>query len=547
MSAATVLGACRLRDRSYAVIAAVAGAAALMFVNAIFYVRHYSDDAYISLRYARNLADGLGPVWNPGERVEGYTNFLWMAILAGIHKLGMDLVAASLVLAYLSMLATLLLCWKIWELWAGEAPALGRPAILAVSLLAIGLNDAVVFWGFSGLETPFAAMLLILAVYLWMRESRGQAIPWSALALSAAAMTRPEMVLVAGVGGAFTAWEAYDRRDAVAIRRLVLWVVFFAGTYGSYFLWRYTYYGYLFPNTFYAKVGSNADGLSRGIDYLRNFGVSYLFLPLIVGAAALSFEGTKLRRDSLHILAVVAVWAAAVAVEGGDAFPHGRFLAPLVPLLYLAGVSGLAALLTRAVPDPRQLATLALLGLALGGLALARASVDNGLDTDRRAMEERRLLGLWLHDNVPSDYTIGVYAAGAVSYYSQLPTLDMLGLTDKVIAHSDVPDFGRGLAGHEKYNIDYALNDVRPAIILLGDAAPFIETKDYLRGMEPGLVPGLNVLLQDDRTWEEYQVSAVLYSGNSWFNFLQRKDTIGKIKVDWTEGQSIDSVLQKRR
>ena len=41
------------------------------------------DDAFISFRYARNLLDGHGLVWNPGERVEGYTNFLWTILLAG--------------------------------------------------------------------------------------------------------------------------------------------------------------------------------------------------------------------------------------------------------------------------------------------------------------------------------------------------------------------------------------------------------------------------------------------------------------------------------
>ena len=57
------------------------------------------DDAYISFRYADNLARGLGLVYNPGERVEGYSNFLWTLLLAGGARLGLDVVRLSVVLA----------------------------------------------------------------------------------------------------------------------------------------------------------------------------------------------------------------------------------------------------------------------------------------------------------------------------------------------------------------------------------------------------------------------------------------------------------------
>ena len=53
-------------------------------------LRFVQDDAYISWRYAENLARGLGLVWNEGEYVEGYTNFLWTVILAIPHRVGLD-------------------------------------------------------------------------------------------------------------------------------------------------------------------------------------------------------------------------------------------------------------------------------------------------------------------------------------------------------------------------------------------------------------------------------------------------------------------------
>src|SRR3954463_16572342 len=40
------------------------------------------DDAYITFSYSKNLATGHGPVYGHGERVEGYSNFLWMVLVA---------------------------------------------------------------------------------------------------------------------------------------------------------------------------------------------------------------------------------------------------------------------------------------------------------------------------------------------------------------------------------------------------------------------------------------------------------------------------------
>ena len=57
-------------------------------------LRHTEDDAFITFRYSKHLAEGLGPVWNPGDSppVEGYTNFLWMVLMVIPHWLGMEVV-----------------------------------------------------------------------------------------------------------------------------------------------------------------------------------------------------------------------------------------------------------------------------------------------------------------------------------------------------------------------------------------------------------------------------------------------------------------------
>ena len=66
------------------------------------------DDAFISFRYAKNLANGLGLVFNPGEKVEGYTNFLWVMILGLSEYLGLGILTASKIFAGAATFGTLL-------------------------------------------------------------------------------------------------------------------------------------------------------------------------------------------------------------------------------------------------------------------------------------------------------------------------------------------------------------------------------------------------------------------------------------------------------
>ncbi len=540
VSAASVAAAAQLRDRTYAITAAIAGGIIVFFLNAGVHVRVYHDDAYITLRYARNLADGVGPVWNAGERVEGYTNFLWMVLLAAMHVAGMDLVTASLVLAYVASFACLLFVWRIWSLWAedDDAGIIANPAVLAVTLLVIGLNGAVAAWAFGGLETPLAMALLTGAVYLFLVEQRTGRFPFSALVFTAGAMTRPELAGIVALTAVYGFGDAWLRRDSAALRRMAIWTALFAAIYLPYFAWRWWYYGYPLPNTFYVKVGGSQITLERGLAYVFRYGNAYAFLALVTGAVALAFDrAARSRRDATYIAAVIAMWLTMVAIEGGDAFAHGRFVAPIVPLLALAGVAGWAALMSRALAQPRQFAAVSLTGAVLLGLMLAQSSVDASRPALRALDERERTAGELLGARLPETYTIGVFAAGAAPYYSQLPALDLLGISDETIAHTEIPGLGRGIIGYEKYNLDYVFDERRPEILIISSFAPNPLTRGEVesQAQEPGRgIVGYQLLLKDPRMWERYQMSSLQAEGR-WYSFAQRKDTLDEFTPDWTE------------
>ena len=179
IAVATIGATLMLRSRPIAAVSAgVIGAMALLVVHGLFFDT-YHDDAYITLRYSRHLADGLGPNWNSVGRVEGYTSFLWMALLGGLGKLGLDLVDTSRVLGVVATLATFLILYRVWKLWADEEPdsGLASPLVLVVSLLGLALTDSVAFWSFSGMETALFMALIVGSAYLYFLERRGQHVP----------------------------------------------------------------------------------------------------------------------------------------------------------------------------------------------------------------------------------------------------------------------------------------------------------------------------------------------------------------------------------
>lgn len=541
IAAATVFGAGRARDRTTAVAICVAGAAAVMIIDGVFHVRFYADDSFITLRYARNLADGNGPVWNPGERVEGYTSFAWMALLAGMYRVGFDLEDASLVLSYTAMAGTLAAVAGVWSLWRdSERPAqiIDRPATLAAALLLTGVSAPVVVWGFSGMETPLAACLLTAGAFRLLREQRDGGVPYSALVFAAGAMTRPEFLPVAAATAAWLALAGWRADPRAALRRALLWSGVFAAAYVPYFAWRYAYYGYIFPNTYYVKVGNDQLTLERGLSYLYTHGSMALLLPLMLGVAVAAAALPRVARDhARYILLIATLWLVVVVVEGGDAFSHGRFLMPVIPLVTLAGVAGIATALDAAVAGRRALGAVALAAATAAALSLAQASTAGDREFGRRAIADWRDSGELLAARVPEGYTVGVFAAGAIPYYSQLPSLDLLGLTDETIAHSPSLATASTIPAHEKANTEYVLTEARPEIIIIGGVGfqPELRSTITAAGATIG-IPAYSTLVTDPRTWELYQMSA-LRLGARWLNFLQRKDTLGTFRPDWTEDE----------
>ncbi|MFQ5600848.1 MAG: hypothetical protein ACE5G2_09885, partial [Candidatus Krumholzibacteriia bacterium] len=209
---------------------------------------HCVDDAYISYRYAEHLAAGRGLVFNPGERVEGYSNLLWVLLLTGFARMGANLEIVSQVLALGCSVGALLLAVHALRQLFGVHSAL-LAALVVLGLAASGYYAA---WSVAGLESTLFGFLLLAAWYRFVIEVRegSGALQLLAPLLALLALTRPEGVFLA-LGGVVLRLVLVARRGRpLRGGETLVFVAIVCGTLALYEAWRFAYYGpHLFSNS----------------------------------------------------------------------------------------------------------------------------------------------------------------------------------------------------------------------------------------------------------------------------------------------------------
>ncbi|MFO0632812.1 MAG: hypothetical protein U0168_08180 [Nannocystaceae bacterium] len=431
----------------------VAAAAVFAGVAHAWRWRFLCDDAYISFRYARNFARHGELAFNvaPLERVEGYTNFLWVAVLGVLDRVGVAPEHAAIALGLASLAAVLLCAAALVRRLGGEAHT---PWFAALAVALCAATPEVVVWGTSGLETAAAGAAVLAAMVAWYDAQPRRA----ALAAAAAVLLRPDAVVLLGAWAAI--WlllAALDRfaqpwpgRTPPSRRALAVAAALAIGPVLAHLLWRRAYYGTWVPNTWAVKAHGAALREAWGVAYVHAWSTA-TWLPYLPWVVPL------LRRRALPLLAAGAAMVAYAWSVGGDFMAYSRFLLAATVLLAVLVALALqrgAELLAARSGRPRLVFAVA---LALGVLAVAaqswsaasrwqadRRKPDGWLDgrwegvtAMARFAEVGRAAGTWMREHLPPDTLITVGAAGAVPYASELPTIDAFGLVDPVLASLD--------------------------------------------------------------------------------------------------------------
>ncbi|MEZ4335396.1 MAG: hypothetical protein R3B82_02110 [Sandaracinaceae bacterium] len=410
-------------------LAGVALAAALGGLSAGFPL----DDAWIHMVYGRALAHGEPFAYSPGETASGFTSPLWV-VLVGLAHLALERVSVDAVVHAVQGLGALAHVGAA-ALAARLALALTRRPLPALAAAAIvGLAPALANAALTGMEVTATGAALLGAVTATV-HGPPRSRPWRVGAwLAAAVMLRPDSLSVA-LTLAAVAVLTRKRAALGAIARAAVPVALAGLALVAAY---YTASGRPLPATFYFKAQSSLSALPTRLgvvlgDILPTSAPFLGFVGYLFCFGAMAAPGPARFPYALPALSGLA-WLVAVAflVDPNDAsaFYFQRYFLPAVPLLGVAIAVGGHALGARLPTERLRPVPLALAALvAVAGTAVTAPVVSRHRASDVRNIDQvQRAMGRRLAAIVPPDGRIATCDAGAVRYFSNRPTIDLLGL-----------------------------------------------------------------------------------------------------------------------
>lgn len=488
------------------------------------------DDAMISMRYAYNLAHGNGLVWNVGERVQGFTNPLWVFYMALLHVLPIapnQVALAVQITGAAFSAASLLYVRRIVEHFTGDL--LAMLGAVALTAFYAPLNS----YSLLGMEVSALALLLAACVWMILRNGREQFTLWLYVCLAIGTLLRADMAVPYVVILVFMLFIQKQHR----LRHLAWGLGLLMLALGGQGLASYLYYGQWLPNTYYLKVEGWPFALRilRGLYALVWFVYYSNWILFLLPLSLLFF-----RRDwkVWLSLAIIGGQLAYSVYVGGDAWEHhggaNRYICIVMPLFFALlavsadelrrRVSGLFGDSTRAEVGSRAAwAVCFVIALLNFNLLLGDWKSIERWELVRRpdyvaGSDANLSTALALRQTTAPEASIAVLGAGTIPYL--LPdhrVFDILGKTDPVIAHepvrtpmsiADVPDMR---PGHMKWDYARTFGEMKPDVIVSiwpgtdEEAAPYL--KDYVLGV---IAPRIKVYLREASPyvyWDKVTIS----------------------------------------
>ncbi len=336
------------------------GVVGVLIASIVVAVDFVKDDAYISFRYAQNVVNGNGLVFNNGEYLEGITNFFWTILMVPFEALGLDLFQVCEVLGTLLCIGMLLALSRTAVLMHGMTRY--RADLWAALWIATASNVAL--WSTSGMEQPLAMFAPIMSAYLLWSSWRSQAasgdeagaVPpvgtkternadgpdrrplYSGLLMGVACLTRPEIHLIGILVGLPLLWRVvrHRRLDRVTL----MWGVGLLAVTVPLHLFRLLYYGSLLPNTFFVKTGDSTLALVAGAGKLREM-FDFNNLGVLVALTPFAFLDRRRVIEKLVMVGIVVGFMGFVVKVGVDEMRWHRLYLPALPFLALLAALGL--------------------------------------------------------------------------------------------------------------------------------------------------------------------------------------------------------------
>lgn len=464
----------------------------------------YHDDAYITLRYVRNFLNGSGIVWNAGEYVQGYSNFLHLILISFLGKFNTDLVLASQLIGFAALggLFIVMLWFGLTFKVENKRPLWHLPAILLATSVPL------VVWSIGGLEGTLFSFLIALGSLLFVKgldspESQ-KLFAASGSILGLSLLTRPDGIVFIAVSSAYLLLLLLtNEKKRKPLFNLLIFGAALAIIVLPYVSWELFYYGDIVPNTFYAKTGSLSWTTVRsGFIYLAKYATQPPFLPVLV--LFVLYYVTKKRmwnHKLVYLTLLIFGYGSFIIYVGGDHMPAYRFLLPVIPLMIVLLSMVLSHLLIKKQGRVNTasitmaflfLATLSLFDLSLNPLNLKLHSLNKDA-----AAQTGAIVGKYIAEKWPEGSLIALSTAGSTPYFAEnYRYIDMLGLNDAHIAKRPIEKIElnwQNKPGHLKGDGAYIMYR-QPDFIIAGPAhGTEVEKPWFLSDLELSRIPKFKI------------------------------------------------------
>lgn len=426
---------------------------------AIFFAfRHWGyDDPFITYRYARNLVDGAGFVYNPGQHTLSTTTPLFTLLLALTTSFWPDIPPVANLIGSISLAFGALFLWDLASSW--KTPAVGWVSLLLYPTFPLLLTTL-------SSETPIYLTFCLGAFVFYSRSNYSLTAVSSALAI----LARPDGVLVPVILAA-----DYLLRS----RKTIPWraVIIFLALTLPWFIIAWIYFGSPLPVTLVAKQNQGALAASQQffggfLSLARTYSNHWHYwVEALLAFLGIIYLVRRAPRWALF-LAWVAIYFISYSIL--QVSRYHWYYAPLVPgfiVLIGLGISQLRQVGHHLLPSHKELFDFTIATLIL---LLFLAQV-NDLRLLKQQPDPRitiyRVLGEWLESNTPTNARIGTLEVGMIGYYAQRPMVDFAGLIQ--------PDIARQLTSQTTYDDAalWAANQYRPDYLVLHEESfPKLET-----------------------------------------------------------------------
>jgi hypothetical protein len=424
------------------------------------------DDAMISMRYARNLAQGHGLVWNIGQPpVEGFTNPGWTLLLALIHLLPIPQPYISLVVMLIGaaiLLANILVVIQITTILK---PTARYAPLIAATVTAFYFPF--VFWTLRGLEVGALILTLNLALLLSLRLALGPkpaTVFWLSLFLGISLLIRLDAFLQVGLLLAYI----FIKRPRAALLPLISSILFLTAI----LVFQRLYFGDFLPNTYFLKVIGVPVmervrlGLTVLIDYASRDFLMLLFFSILAWVVHRDFRSPEMfvLLSLFFVQVLYSVWVggdyAEDALDSANRFTAQGMTSLII--LFTLTLERFHENVNASRPGPVFAFVIGIgMLVVMSGEPWEKWMINNA--PMHRTDIQRVQLGLRLQSNTDPSAVIAVHAAGQIPYYSQRTTIDLLGKSDPFIAKG--PPAAFFMPGHNKWNYEYSIGVLKPDVI----------------------------------------------------------------------------------